>query len=378
MFFDDTRFQYKSPLRSQPVPVMCELPWPLLTHHDDWDSSQRRTPTPDLPLLDIQLQPRFDRRLQASIHNALLWEPVPAPITLLEPEPPNSTPAVSPPPPRQSSRLTKRPDRYGKLERVSVSTALDIKDEDVPKTWKQVLKSNHKDEWMKAAAEEFLSLIGMGTWKLVPQPQGRKIIKSKWVFKIKRKIDKSIAKLKGRLVAMGYTQVKGEDFDEIFSWTLRMETLRLIFTLLVNRNWVGCQADFKTAFLNGLLDEVIYMAQAPGFEDPNNPDWVYELYKSIYGLKQSPRQWNKELHAVLIKLCPKQSQYETTLYFKLSSNKLVGVITTHVDDLAVVGEQQFVEDVQTALPKLFPVSSDKELHHFLGIQITHNWSTRTV
>lgn len=151
-----------------------------------------------------------------------------------------------------------------------------------------------------------------------------------------------------------------------------MESLHLIFTLLANQKWVGCQVDFKTAFLNGGLDKVIYMAQAPGFEDPDNPDWVYKLYKSIYGLKPSPRQWNKELHTVLIKLGLKQSQYDPTLYFKLSSNKPVGVITTHVGDLAVVGEQKFVNDVGTALPKFFPVSSDQEIHHFLGIQITHN------
>ena len=80
---------------------------------------------------------------------------------------------------------------------------------------------------------------------------------------------------------MGYSQVKGEDFDDVFSPTLRVETLRLMFTLLASRNWVGRQLDFKTAFLNGKLDEVLYMSQAPGFEDPDHPDWVYKLLWSI-------------------------------------------------------------------------------------------------
>ena len=118
---------------------------------------------------------------------------------------------------------------------------------DTPKTWKQLLRSPHKQKWLKAADEEYLSLLGMETWKLVPRPLKRKIIKSKWVFKIKRHPDKSIKKLKARLVAMGYTQVHGVDYQEVFAPTLRLETLCLILSLLAIRRWKGRQVDFKTA-----------------------------------------------------------------------------------------------------------------------------------
>ena len=114
-----------------------------------------------------------------------------------------------------------------------------MNDDDTPKTWKQLVKSQHRKEWLAAANKEFSSLVGMETWKLVPCPAKRKIIKLKWVFKIKRKVDRSILKLKARLVAMGYSQVNGEDYDEVFSPTLRMETLRLLFTLLASKRWVG-------------------------------------------------------------------------------------------------------------------------------------------
>jgi hypothetical protein len=212
----------------------------------------------------------------------------------------------------------------------------------------------------------------MQTWKLVPRPSKHKIIKSKWVFKVKRRPDKSIQKLKARLVAMGYSQVQGLDYDEVFSPTLRLETLRLIFSLLGSRGWKGRQVDFKTAFLNGHLEKPVYMEQPPGFEDPQHPDWVCEVNRSLYGLKQSPRQWNIELHNALLDLGLRNSTYDPTLYFKLESGKLVGALTTHVDDLAIVGEPLFVDSIISSVGKRFKIGADEELNHFLSIKITRD------
>jgi hypothetical protein len=129
----------------------------------------------------------------------------------------------------------------------------------------------------------------MQTWTLVPQLEKRKIIKSKWVFKVKRRPNQSIQKLKAQLVGMGYSQVHGLDYQEVFSLTLRLETLRLICSLLAIRNWKGCQVNFTTAFLNGHLDALVYMEQPPGFQDPLHPDWVRQVDRSLYRLKQTPR-----------------------------------------------------------------------------------------
>jgi hypothetical protein len=212
----------------------------------------------------------------------------------------------------------------------------------------------------------------MQTWRLVPRPAKRKIIKSKWVFKVKRRPDKSIQKLKARLVAMGYSQVHGLDYNEVFSPTLRLETLRLIFSLLASRGWKGRQVDFKTAFLNGHLDKPIYMEQPPGFEDPQHPDWVCEVSRSLYGLKQSPRQWNIELHKALLDLGLSNSKYDPTLYFKLNNGTLVGALTTHVDDLAIVGEPSFVDSLISSIGQQFKIGADEELNHFLSLKITRN------
>jgi histone deacetylase 1/2 len=231
---------------------------------------------------------------------------------------------------------------------------------------------------LKAADEEFASLLGMQTWKLVPRPAKRKIIKSKWVFKIESRPDQSIQKLKARLVAMGYSQVQGLDYDEVFSPTLRLETLRLIFSLLASRNWKGRQVDFKTAFLNGHLDTPIYMEQPPGFEDPQHPDWVCEVSRSLYGLKQSPRQWNVELHKALLNLGLTNSAYDPTLYFKIQSGQLIGALTTHVDDLAIVGEPSFVDSLISSVGKRFKIGADEDLNHFLSIKITRDIDNRHV
>ncbi|POW02920.1 hypothetical protein PSTT_11453 [Puccinia striiformis] len=160
---------------------------------------------------------------------------------------------------------------------------------------------------------------------------------------------------------MGYSQVHGLDYDEVFSPNLRLKTLRLIFSLLANKGWKGRQVDLKTAFLNGHLDTPVFMEQPPGFEDPQHPDW-----------------WNLELHKALLDLGLKNSRYDPTLYFKLESGSLVGALTTHVDDLAIVGQPNFVDSLISSLGSKFKIGADEDLHHFLLIKITHDIENHSV
>lgn len=219
--------------------------------------------------------------------------------------------------------------------------------------------------------------MGMQTWKLVPRPLKRKIIKSKWVFKVKRRPDHSIQKLKARLVAMGYSQVHGLDYQEVLSPTLCLETLRLILSLLASNNWKGQQVDFKTAFFNGRLDHFVYMEQPPGFEDPDHPEWVYQLDRSLYGLKQSPRKWNTELHRALMDLGLCNSKYDPILYFQIQNNCLVGALTAH-DDLAIVCEPSFVDPLIKSLGEKFQIGADEDIHHFLSLRISHDRNSHHV
>jgi hypothetical protein len=218
----------------------------------------------------------------------------------------------------------------------------------------------------------------MQTWELVPRPVKRRVIKSKWVFKVKRNPNRPIQKLKACLVAMGYSQIQGVDYDKVFSPMLQLETLRLLYSLMAIKSWSGRQVDFKTVFLNGDMDKPIFMEQPPGFEDPHHPGFVCKIKRSLYGLKQAPRQWNLKLHECLIKLGLTQSAHDPTLYFQLANSNLIGAISVHVDDLSVVGENSWVLSIIAAMGKSFTIGADDELHHFLLLKITCDLQNRLV
>lgn len=398
VLFRHDQFPYVStPDRSCEPEVNEEISWPHMPSN----------PTPQ--------RVGTQRHLSASIHNprrrALspsMFEDVPSPPLHQSPAPSTtpspSTPSPSPPPAqpppspplpsrhlrarppppppepqaavRRSSRRRAEPDRLGHWSKSASTDSADV--QDTPKTWKQLLRSPSKEKWLKAADSEFSSLVGMNTWKLVPRPLRRKIIKSKWIFKIKRRVDNSIIKLKARLVAMGYSQIQGVDYTDVFAPTTRLETLRLVLSLLASRRWSGRQIDIKTAFLNGHLESPVYMSQPEGYEDPEHPDWVCEVQRSIYGLKQSPRQWNSELHEALVGFGFVQSSYDPTLYFSLRQDKLVGLLTVHVDDIAIVGTDDFVKSAIDSISGRFEVSSNEELHHFLSLDIKRDIPARRV
>lgn len=390
-------------VRQPPLPVKIEWTSSSSTPSQSRPSSPSPTPTdtpqavpqPSAPPRRVFTTPS-ERRLEDSMHapsNRRHAPLVPLPDSDEEALPPSPalTPNLPTPPvpstnarhrrfiaqpssaPRRSSCTTKAPNRPGTWAKKAGDVEVDE-----PKTWKQMMRSPNKDLWLKAIDEELSSLVGMETWRLVPRPAKRKIIWSKWVFKVKRRPDGSILKLKARLVAMGYTQEKGIDYDEVFEPTTRLETLRLVLTLLASKNWEGWQIDFKTAFLNSKLDTTIYMTQPPGMEDPDHPDYVCEVLNSLYGLKQSPRLWNRQLHAAFLSLGLVQSKFDPTLYFMLNNGRLVCAIATHVDDLAIVGEQSVIVPIMDSLASKFKIGAKEKIHHFLSLKISRDQPNRFV
>ncbi|PLW39423.1 hypothetical protein PCASD_08000 [Puccinia coronata f. sp. avenae] len=366
--FDERTFPYGAPLTPSPKQLLVEVSWPIAVPACPSVPSLP-SPNPSLPVTEIEV--RSPSPISSSTDDLTF---ISLPDLPPCPSSPSPSPPRNPPPKRTSTRQRNPPDCLGHWAKTTNTN----EELDTPKSWRQVLKSPNKLRWLKAADEEYASLLGMSTWKLVPRPAKRKIIKSKWVFKIKRRPDRTIQKLKARLVAMGYSQVQGLDYDEVFSPTLRLETLRLILSLLGSQNWKGRQVDFKTAFLNGHLDKPVFMEQPPGFEDSQHPDWVCEVSRLLYGLKQSPRQWNIKLHKALLDLGLTNSAYDPTLYFKLESGKLIGAITTHVDDLAIVGEPYFVDSIISSVGKRFTIGANEDLHHFLSIKITRDTASQHV
>ena len=137
-------------------------------------------------------------------------------------------------------------------------------------------------------------------WKLVPRPKNGTIIGTKWVYINKMDEVGIVIRNKVRLVAKGYSQQEGIDFDETFAPVARIEAMRSFLAYAAHANFKVYQMDVKSAFLNGELEEEVYVQQPPGFEDPNFPDFVYRLLKALYRLKQAPRAWYETLSQFLI------------------------------------------------------------------------------
>jgi hypothetical protein len=207
-----------------------------------------------------------------------------------------------------------------------------------PKTFKEATSCPDAALWKQAAIEEINSLIANGTWEIVRLPPGKKAIDSGWVFKIKRRDNGSIERYKCRLVAKGCSQRPGFDYVEVFSPTCRYATLRLILAITAKENLHLHSVDISSAFLNGDLDEEIYMKQPEGFEQ-HGPDHVCRLSKSIYGLKQASRQWNKKLHEVLTSMGFKRLESDRSIYLYACDDVKI-IIPVFVDDLTFASKSQ--------------------------------------
>ncbi|GJU32161.1 putative ribonuclease H-like domain-containing protein [Tanacetum coccineum] len=164
---------------------------------------------------------------------------------------------------------------------------------------------NYKDAltqacWIEAMQEELHEFERLEVWELVPPPDKAFVITLKWIYKVKLDELGGILKNKARLVAHGYRQEEGIDFEESFALVARLEAIRIFLAFAAHMNMVVYQMDVKTAFLNGNLWEEVYVSQPDGFVDPDKPNYVYKLKKALYGLKQAPRAWYDMLSSFLI------------------------------------------------------------------------------
>ena len=146
-------------------------------------------------------------------------------------------------------------------------------------------------DWVIAMQEELNNFTRNEVWVLEERPQDKNIIGTKWVFRNKQDEHGVVIRNKARLVAKGFAQVEGLDFGETFAPVARLEAIRILLAYASHHNMKLFQIDVKSAFLNGFINELVYVEQPPGFEDPRYPNHVYRLHKALYGLKQAPRAW---------------------------------------------------------------------------------------
>ena len=239
-----------------------------------------------------------------------------------------------------------------------------------PTTYKQAINCINKNMWIIAIEEELNSIRENKTWSLVDLPPGCNTVGSRWVFGLKRNAEGEVVRYKARLVAKGFTQKFGVDYDEVFAPVARSATFRILLTISSARKLVVQQFDVKTAFLNGVLEEEIYMKPPPGSVNVEDSDKVFKLHKSLYGLKQAARSWNKTLHDALMKTGFRQSINDNCLYVLKNDNEECYVIT-HVDDMLLAAKTKTVIDkVSKSLNCYFEMKSLGDVKQFLGIQVS--------
>ncbi|GJY55957.1 retrovirus-related pol polyprotein from transposon TNT 1-94 [Tanacetum coccineum] len=198
-----------------------------------------------------------------------------------------------------------------------------------PKNINEALKD---ESWVIAMQEELNQFVSNDVWELVPNPMDMTIIGTKWVFR--NKLDKNgvVSRNKARLVAQGYNQQEGIDYDETYAPVARLESIRILLAYACALDFKLFQMDVKSAFLNGFINEEVYVAQPSGFIDFAKPNHVYRLKKALYGLKQAPKAWYDRLKAFLIKHDYTMGMVDNTLFTKKKDPNLI-IVQIYVDDI---------------------------------------------
>ncbi|KAG8478753.1 hypothetical protein CXB51_028642 [Gossypium anomalum] len=223
--------------------------------------------------------------------------------------------------------------------------------------------------WKQAMADEITMIEKNQTWELVERLANRKIIGVKWVYRAKQNADGSLNKLKARLVVKGFSQRYGLDYMETFVPVARLDTIRLLVALAAQMQWKIHQLDMKSAFLNGFVEEEIYIDQPQGFVVSSKEHMVYRLKKALYGLKQASRAWYASIDSYLINLGFERSVSEPTLYVKKKEAVTQLIVFLYVDDPLVIGRDQAVlTDFKAKMKDMFEMSDLGQMTYFLGME----------
>ncbi|KAH9101333.1 hypothetical protein LEN26_015722, partial [Aphanomyces euteiches] len=247
--------------------------------------------------------------------------------------------------------------------------ALALQSTGLPSNIRQAHASPEKHEWIKPTDAEYNSLMQHNTWTLCELPPDHKPIGCRWIFTKKYTADGTLSRYKARLVAQGFTQVAGVDYTEVFAPVIRTSSIRFLLALAAMSSMQICHMDVQTAFLNGNLQETLYMKQPPGYVQPGSEHLVCRLNKSIYGLKQSSREWNSPLDSYFKSQRFTQLKSDPCIYFRRTPQGLV-LVGVYVDDFILLStHSNLMDSTKRALSTRFTMKDLGTLTYCLGIEV---------
>ena len=243
------------------------------------------------------------------------------------------------------------------------------REQGVPTTYQEAMESEDNEHWEEAIARELRSLEQHQIAEVVPRPVGKPVLPVKYVFKVKGKKDGTIEKYKARVVTKGFRQAYGVNYRETFAPVARITTIRAVIETCVEDEWPIHQADIKTAFLNGELEEEVYIEAPEGTDTPEGHVW--RLKRALYGLKQAPRVWYKRLSGYMEELGYVVSDADPCLFYRYGHDgDLETIILFYVDDILIAGASaQLVEEVKAQLKQEFDVEDLGPLNCYLGMGV---------
>lgn len=241
--------------------------------------------------------------------------------------------------PRNNKRERKQPDRYQEL----------VAQDGEPANFKE---ATQHQVWLDAMVEEYISIMVNDVWEVVPRPQDRSVVGSRWIYKIKYATDDNVEKYKARFVAKGYAQKEGIDYEDTFALLARYKSIRTVISLVAQ---MGCeihQMDVKTTFLNGVIEEEVYIEQPEGFETHEKKYRVCRLKKALYGLKEATREWYGRIDGYLEKMGFVKSDADPNLYYLVVENEPL-ILVLYVDGHFLTGSSRLIGDCKKNLATKF-------------------------
>jgi hypothetical protein len=270
------------------------------------------------------------------------------------------------------SRLRRKKTRslqeiYDQGDRIDLQSNFSLFTQD-PIYFEDVIKEQH---WINEMNEEIESIKKNDTWDLVDLPKEKECIGVKWVYKTKYKANGEVEKYKARLVAKVFAQEYGVDYNEKFALVARLDTIRMVLAIAAQHNWKVYQMDVKSFFLNGYLEEEVYVKKPPRYEVKGQEVKVYRLKKELYGLKKAPRAWYSSINSYTIKNEFIRSTSEPTLYTKVNEQGQILIVCIYVDDLIYTGNLS-IDMFKSTMKKEFEMTDLGLMNYFLGIEVTQN------